>query len=226
MPEEQQGTQSGEQPKTEHGKAEAGKTPDSGAGGKDAILADLARERDKRQELETKLTQFEQSQKDQMAALAKAFGLDPEKGGEAGADALAQQVTTLQQQFAATQREATVLKLAAAPGEDANGNKLPAIPPEYHHLLTATDADGLAAQAKSVAALVAQSAAKDQTPGFAASAGQGQNGGGSQPLPAQIAAAETELRGKTPGTPEYKTAQQRLMGLKSQQLAAAASSTK
>ena len=160
-----------------------------------------------------------------MAALAKAFGLTP--GEEpTGADALAKQVEALQAQFAQTSREATILKLAATPGDDAEGNPLPAIPTEYHHLLTATDADALVAQAKSVAELVALKAAQNQTPGFAASAGQGQNGGPTPALPAQIAAAETDLRGTTPGTPENKAAQQRVMALKSQQLFATAQGLK
>lgn len=199
---------------------------DAGKGGKDAILADLAKERDKRQALEAKVTGFETT----MQNLAKAFGL-PEGTGAAGdgqgatSDVNAQ-IQQLQEQFAATQREATLLKVAAAPGVDAEGKPLPAIPPEFHHLLTATDADGLAAQAKSVAQLVAVQAAQNQTPGFAASAGQGQNGGTTPPLPAQIAAAETELQGKTRGTPEYRATEQRVMALKSQQLFAAAQSTK
>lgn len=48
---------------------------DDGKGGKDAILADLAKERDKRQELETKLSEFETTQQQQMDAIAKALGL-------------------------------------------------------------------------------------------------------------------------------------------------------
>lgn len=196
---------------------------DAGAGGKDAILADLAKERDKRQELEGKLTAFEQSQKDQMAALAKAFGLTPDEAAT-GADALAKSVTDLQAQMASAQREAAILKLAAAPGVDAEGKPLPAIPAEYHHLLTATDAEALTAQAKSVAELVALKAAQSQLPGFAASAGQGQGGTPTAPLPAQIAEAEKALQGKTRGTPEYQAAAQRVASLKSQQLFAAAQS--
>lgn len=190
------------------------------AGGKDALLADLAKERDKRQALEKSIADMQQAQKDQMSKLAQAFGLTSADDGATGADALAQQVTDLQQQFAATQRKATILELAAAPGEGADGKPLPAIPPEYHHLLTATDADALAAQAKSVAELVALKAAQQQTPGFAVSAGQGQQNGGETSLDAQIAAAEKELQGKTLGSVEHRQAQRRLMSLKTQQLAA------
>lgn len=49
--------------------------PDDGKGGKDAILADLAKERNKRQELEGKLTEFQTTQQQQMDAIAKALGL-------------------------------------------------------------------------------------------------------------------------------------------------------
>lgn len=48
---------------------------DDGKGGKDAILADLAKERDKRQELEMQLQTFQQTQQQQMDAIAKALGL-------------------------------------------------------------------------------------------------------------------------------------------------------
>lgn len=51
---------------------------DDGKGGKDAILADLAKERDKRQELEGRLTEFQTQQQQQMDALAKALGLKPD----------------------------------------------------------------------------------------------------------------------------------------------------
>lgn len=59
--------------------------PDDGKGGKDAILADLARERDKRQELEGKLSELTTAQQAQFDSIAKALGLkqdeppDPEK---------------------------------------------------------------------------------------------------------------------------------------------------
>jgi len=48
---------------------------DDGKGGKDAILADLAKERDKRQSLETQLQTFQTTQQQQMDAIAKALGL-------------------------------------------------------------------------------------------------------------------------------------------------------
>lgn len=46
-----------------------------GKGGKDAVLADLAKERDKRQALEQRLSAAEQASKDQLDAIAKALGL-------------------------------------------------------------------------------------------------------------------------------------------------------
>lgn len=55
--------------------APAPEPDDSGKGGKDALLADLAKERDKRQQLEQQLNDFQSSQQSQMDALAKALGL-------------------------------------------------------------------------------------------------------------------------------------------------------
>lgn len=214
-PAEQQGGKPGEQAKPEEGK-----------GGKDAVLADLARERDKRQELETRLAQFEQSQKDQMSALAKAFGIEnKEEAGATGVDVLTDQVKTIQDQLAASERKAAVLQAAANPGTDAAGNQLPAIPAEYHHLLENASPETLAEVAKSVGELVAVKVAQQQAPGFAQSAGQGNNNGGDTSLPAQIAAAEKELQGKTPGTADHKAAQRRLMSLKTQQLMATPASS-
>lgn len=175
--------------------------------------------------LKKQLDDMQQAQKDQTAALAKALGVST---GDAPnpTDALAEQIKALQEQMVSTQRKATVLELAAKPGQDADGKALPAIPPEFHHLLTATDPDALAAQARSVAELVALKASQQQTPGFAESAGQGQNGGPTPPLPAQIAEAEKALQGTSPSSPEYRAAQQRVMALKSQQLFAVAQSAK
>lgn len=197
-----------------------GAGPDTSKGGKDQVLADLARERDKRQSLEKTVADIQQASKDQMTALAKAFGIEDKAAETSGVDALTEQVKTIQDQLAATQRKATILELAAKPGQGADGKDLPAIPSEFHHLLTATDDEGLKAQAKSVAALLAATGQQNQTPGFAASAGQGQNGAGGDEssVSAQIAAAEKELQGKSPGTPEHRAARQRLMSLKSQQL--------
>lgn len=64
--------------------------PDDGKGGKDAILADLAKERDKRQELETKVNDLTTAQQAQMDAIAKALGLKTDEPPDA--DRLAAQV--------------------------------------------------------------------------------------------------------------------------------------
>lgn len=50
-------------------------SPDDGKGGKDAILADLAKERDARQALQQQIADLQTAQQSQMDALAKALGL-------------------------------------------------------------------------------------------------------------------------------------------------------
>lgn len=123
--------------------------------------------------------------------LAEALGLAEPPKSE---DALAETVKGLQSQFEASQLEATKLRLAASPGLAADGNPLPAIPAEYHHLLTETDTEKLKAQAETVAQMVAQmtaaTAAANATPPFVANPGQGQGGGGASPE----AIAEAEYR--------------------------------
>lgn len=76
---------------------------DDGKGGKDAILGDLAKERDKRQALEQQVTELQNAQQSQLDAIAKALGL---KSDDTPPDpqALAAQVTTEQQKA----REAAV----------------------------------------------------------------------------------------------------------------------
>lgn len=87
---------------------------DEGKGGKQAVLADLAAERDKRQQLEQKLAQIEAAQTAQTKALAEAFGVKPEETSDV--TKLAGQVSALQTQFAATQRQNLVLTVAAEHG--------------------------------------------------------------------------------------------------------------
>lgn len=133
---------------------------------KAAVLADLARERDARQALEARLDAFSQA-----------------LGGNATADKpedLAETVKNLQAQFAASQLEATKLRIAAEKN----------IPAEYHDLLTETDPEKLSAQAEKVGALVAANAAANATPEFQANPGQGQGGGAASPE----AIAEAEYR--------------------------------
>ena len=83
---------------------------DDGKGGKTAVLADLAAERDKRQALEQQVQQLQTTQKTQTEALAKAFGVKPEE--TSNVDALAAQVTALQEQFTAATRSNLVLTVA------------------------------------------------------------------------------------------------------------------
>jgi len=78
----------------------------------------------------------------------------------------------------------------------------------------------LQAQAKALALLLKANGKTDETPGFAQSAGQGQNGGKTPTIPEQVAVAERELAGMTRGTPEYRQQSERVMGLKSQLLTA------
>ena len=83
---------------------------DTGKGSKQAVLADLARERDARQALEQTVTQMQQAQKDQMAAIAAAFGVKPDAKDTDGS----QLIGTLQKQVAEMQHEALVLRVANA----------------------------------------------------------------------------------------------------------------
>jgi len=94
---------------------------DDGKGGKDAILADLAKERDKRQELEGKLTEFQTTQQQQMDAIAKALGL---KSDDAPPDpaALTAQITEAQGQAREAAVQLAVYRNAAA--NEANADAL------------------------------------------------------------------------------------------------------
>lgn len=115
--------------------------------------------------LRSEVQSLRESQQQRDAALAAALGIKPEETSDT--DNLAQQVTDLQNQFAKTQLQATVLTVAQNNG----------IPPEFQHWLTATDAAALDAQAKALVPMVqATLAAQGQTPPpvFAANPGQGQ----------------------------------------------------
>lgn len=95
--------------------------PDEGKGGKDAILADLAKERDARQALQQQITDMQTAQQEQMDALAKALGL---KKDDAPADpaALAAQIET---EKAATRQAAAQLAVYRAAGaHEANPDAL------------------------------------------------------------------------------------------------------
>lgn len=130
--------------------------------------------------LRQELDALKAQQQQQTEAFAKALGLKPEE--TSGTDDLANRLNTLQEQFAATQRKAQILELAAEHE----------IPAEYRHLLTATEPDALAAQAKSVGELVKARQEAANTPPFQQNPGQGQGGGAAPSLAEQIAAAEAE----------------------------------
>lgn len=115
---------------------------DEGKGGKSAILADLAAERDKRQALERQMTELQKAQQSQTEALAKAFGL--KEGEKPAADQLTEQVSAIQARLDAAERKSRLLEVASEHG----------IPKEYQHLLTATDGETLMSQAIALAELV------------------------------------------------------------------------
>jgi hypothetical protein len=96
--------------------ADPPKDPDDGKGGKDAILADLAKERDKRQELEGKLTE----QQAQMDAIAKALGLKEDTPPDP--EALTAQVEAEQSRAREAALQLAVYRNAAA--NDANPDAL------------------------------------------------------------------------------------------------------
>lgn len=190
---------------------------DDGKGGKAAVLADLAAERDKRQALEKTVADLQKQHDDQWSSLMTGLGVKPESTEANPVETLTQQVQQIQTQLAASERKAAILQVAAAPGTTDDGQALPPIPAEYLHLLENAPTEALAETAKSVAQLVARTAASSGS-GYASSAGQGQHRSDSTSLPAQIAAAEKELQGADAGTVEQRQAQRRLMSLKSQQL--------
>lgn len=117
-------------------------------------------------------------------AVAEAFGLTETPQSED----LAEMVKNLKSQFETSQLEATKLRLAANPGVDAEGKPLPAIPAEYHNLLTETDTEKLKSQAEMVARLVAANQTAATPPAFVPNPGQGQGGGAN--TPEAVAAAE------------------------------------
>lgn len=142
---------------------------------KNAVLADLKKEREARQALEQKVTQFESATLERNKALAEALGLSEAPKGDAD---LAETVKNLQSQFAASQAETTKLRIAAEKG----------VPAEYHHLLTETDTEKLTAQAEMASEYARLKAAAVGTPEFQTNPGQGQ--GGTPSTPEAIAAAE------------------------------------
>lgn len=76
---------------------------------KQTVLSDLAKERDARKALETTISDMQKTQKDQMSAIATAFGVSPDAKDADGAQLLA----TLQGQVAGIQHESLVYRIAA-----------------------------------------------------------------------------------------------------------------
>lgn len=99
------------------------KDPDDGKGGKDAILADLAKERDKRQGLEAQLTELQGAQQQQMDAITKALGLKSEDAPPDPA-ALASQIETEKSGRLAAERDLAVYRAASDPEVGANASRL------------------------------------------------------------------------------------------------------
>lgn len=153
---------------------------------KQAVLADLARERDARQALTDQLNDLRTKQEAQNKALAAAFGLaeDPKPG-----DDITETVNALKARLDASELEATRLRVAAEHN----------IPADYHDLLTETDTEKLSAQAKKVGALIAAKPGEPQNPAFQANPGQGQNGAADP-----SAADEAEYERFYPSTPNGK----------------------
>lgn len=106
---------------------------DGGRGGKDAILADLAKERDARKVLEG-----------QMAKLAAAFGVEATKSGKTDLDALTERV-------AAQEARAAAAELRAMRAEVAQDKQLPA---GLAGRLVGTTKEELAADADALLALL------------------------------------------------------------------------
>lgn len=132
---------------------------------KNAVLADLKREREARQALEAKVTQFESSTAERNKALALALGLtEPPKAD----DDLAATVQSIQKDLADTRLENLRLTVA-------DEHK---IPEAYRNLLTETEPEKLKAQAETVGVLVAAQSAAAAPPGFQPNPGQGQGGAG------------------------------------------------
>lgn len=96
---------------------------DDGKGGKDAILADLAKERDARQALQQQINDMQAAQQAQMDALATALGI---KKDDAPPDpaVLTGQIETEKSSRQAAERQLAVYRVAADPAVAANASRL------------------------------------------------------------------------------------------------------
>lgn len=94
---------------------------DDGKGGKDAILADLTKERGKRQGLEAEVQNLKDSQQQQLDAIAKALGLQPDDQ-PADPAKLTADITTAQADAREARQQLAVYRNAAA--NEANPDAL------------------------------------------------------------------------------------------------------
>ena len=145
------------------------------------LIQNLRSEKGGDTSLKTELDQLRQQQTQQRDALATALGVKPEETSDS--DKLAKQIDSLRGQILTSEKRALAAEFK--------------IPEQYHHMLTAADADGLRkqasdlvefAQAAHYAAVTSQPA--PPPPAFQANPGQGQGGG--QLTPEAQAAAEYE----------------------------------
>lgn len=118
---------------------------DDGKGGKDAVLADLAKERDQRQALQKTVDDMKDAQAKQAQALAVALGVKPE---ETSVDALAAQVKQMQSDLA-TSRTTSLRQQVALDKR---------LPPELAARLVGTTEQELAADADALLALMGNGA--------------------------------------------------------------------
>lgn len=150
---------------------EATAAPEEGKGGKEAVLADLAKERDRRQELEQKIAEIETASKSQLDAIAKALGL---KEDEQDPTQIAQQLEDSKRQAAENAAALTRFQVAVEK----------AVPSHLVEFVTGQTREEVEASVEKVLAAFAGSTTRSPQP----DPSQGQQGAPAS-LDAQIAAA-------------------------------------
>lgn len=167
--------------------------PEPGKGGKDAILADLVKERGKRQGLETELQTLKEAQQGQLDAIAKALGLkdddtppDPTK--------LAEQISEEQSKTAASARQVEIYRLAALGKHE--GNPV-ALLDSANFLASLKDVD----PTDEVSVLEAINSAIEKNPSLKAAKATPPFGGGPRPpAPTQAGTLGDAIRNRVAGT--------------------------
>lgn len=159
--------------------------PDDGKGGKDSVLADLAKERDKRQALESKVSELQTAQQSQLDAIAKALGLKQDDTPPDPA-ALAAQVTAEQTRAREAAVQLAVYRSAAAAGGNPDALLDSA---SFLAAVKAVDPADVAAVAAAVKEAVAANPRLAADPGIppAGHAGIGVVGGGGGPIDPRLA---------------------------------------